>query len=219
MPCQENILRFYYGLYHKLVYVYSSYKSKRTMEKQLTQKESLEIIHAMVQQSRQRVGENGVFYLLWGYAALIAALAHYLLLQAGIQNPWMSWVLMPVAGVLSGIIGYRKSQQATVLTHVDTAMVYLWGAFLIVLITVLSFSGQIGFTGSYPVVILLYGLGTFVSGGILRFKPLIFGGIICWICGIAAMFSAFDVQLLLMAGAILCGYIVPGHLLYAQRND
>jgi len=189
------------------------------MEKQLTQKESLEIIHAMVQQSRQRVGENGVFYLLWGYAVLIAALAHYILMQSGYENPWMSWILMPVAGILSGIIGYRKGQSKTVRTHVDTAMAYLWGAFLVVLLTVLTFSGQIGFAGSYPVVILLYGLGTFVSGGILRFKPLIIGGIICWISGIVAMFSPFDMQLLIMAGAIFCGYIVPGHLLYAQRND
>lgn len=189
------------------------------MEKQLTQKESLEIIHAMVLQSRQRVGENGVFYLLWGYAVFIAALAHYILLQSGYENPWISWILMPIAGVLSGIIGYRKGKNAKVYTHVDTAMAYLWGAFTVVLITVLTFSGHIGFTGSYPVVILLYGLGTFVSGGILRFKPLIIGGIICWISGIVAILSSFDMQLLIMAGAILCGYIVPGHLLYAQRND
>lgn len=201
------------------LFTFVSTLSLLKMEKQLTQKESLEIIHAMVQQSRQRVGENGVFYLLWGYAVLIAALAHYILLQTGFENPWMSWFLMPLAGILSGIIGYRKGQNTTVRTHVDTAMAYLWGAFVVVLITVLTFSGQIGFTGSYPVVILMYGLGTFVSGGILRFKPLIIGGIICWICGIVAMFSAFELQLLIMAGAIFCGYIVPGHLLYAQRND
>ncbi len=188
------------------------------MEKQLTQKESLDIIHAMVQQSRQRVGENGVFYLLWGYSVFLAALGYYFLQQSGFENPWMTWFLMPVAGVASGIIGYRKSKTATVRTHVDTAMAYLWGAFVVVLITVLAFSGIIGYTASYPVVVLLYGLGTFVSGGILRFKPLIIGGIICWICGIVAILVTFENQLLIMSAAIFFGYIIPGHLLYMQRN-
>lgn len=53
----------------------------------------------------------------------------------------------------------------------------------------------------------------FVSGGYLRFKPLIIGGICNWIIAIVATYVEFDIQLLLLALAVLVGYIIPGHML------
>jgi hypothetical protein len=188
------------------------------MKEELSHQQSLDIIQAMVSQSRRRIADDGVYYLLWGYSVLAAALTHYLLLQNGFEKPWLAWLLMPVAGIISGIIGYRKGKSAVVKTHIDHAMGYVWAGFVVVLISVLVFSGKIGFAATYPVVLLLYGLGTFISGGLLRFKPLLWGGVCCWLCGLVAMYTAFDQQLLLMALAIVCGYIVPGHLLYSRRN-
>jgi hypothetical protein len=56
-------------------------------------------------------------------------------------------------------------------------------------------------------------LGTFVSGMILKFKPLVIGGVLCWLLTIVSLFVNFDYQLLLAGAAILCSYIIPGHLL------
>ena len=64
-----------------------------------------------------------------------------------------------------------------------------------------------------PVVIVLYGMPIFLSGIILKFKPLIFGGIGCWIIAAISPFIDIEFQLLLTAGAIICGWIIPGYLL------
>jgi hypothetical protein len=90
---------------------------------------------------------------------------------------------------------------------------YLWGGFSVVLFITILASIKYGFEITYPMLIWLYGLGTFVSGGILRFSPLVWGGVMAWIIGIAAIFLPFEQQLLCVAGAILFSYIVPGHLL------
>jgi hypothetical protein len=61
-------------------------------------------------------------------------------------------------------------------------------------------------------------MGLFLSGGALKFAPLIVGGIFCWICGAAAFciekFCGQNIYLLLiLAAAVLGGYIIPGYML------
>jgi hypothetical protein len=64
----------------------------------------------------------------------------------------------------------------------------------------------------------LYGLGTFVSGLLLKFRPLIICGIINWILAMIAVKFDFDSQMLFGAAALLISYIIPGHLLAMKKN-
>jgi hypothetical protein len=99
-------------------------------------------------------------------------------------------------------------------------MASLWtgvGISFFVLTVIISTSKQ-GWMFSYPFFILLYGLGTYISGRILQFRPLLVGGIINWILACIAAFVHYDYQMLLAAIAILTSYIIPGHLLAAKKN-
>lgn len=75
-------------------------------------------------------------------------------------------------------------------THIDIAIIYLWYGFLFAILVILAFSigGKIPWEMSNVLIIVMYGLGTFVSGGILKFRPLIIGGICCWIIALGAFF-------------------------------
>ncbi len=184
------------------------------MEKNLNEKESLALIHSMIAGTRSNLRENSVFYLLWGWAVFISALVHYLLIALDNPMSWLVWLIaMPLAGIASIFIGRKQDREAVVKTHLDRALIYLWGGFTVVLFIALGASVKFGFEITYPILIWLYGLGTFVSGGILRFRPLVWGGIVAWMIGAAAIFLPFEQQLLAVAGAILFSYIVPGHLL------
>jgi hypothetical protein len=81
---------------------------------------------------------------------------------------------------------------------------------------VLGFMGRSGPENVYPMVLVLYGIATFVSGGVLQFRPLVIGGICCWVLAVAAMFLPFEYQLLALAAAVAAAYIVPGYLLSKQ---
>jgi hypothetical protein len=65
-------------------------------------------------------------------------------------------------------------------------------------------------------VLVMYGMPTFLSGVILRFKPLRIGGIACWLLAIAAMFTDYQYQLLLLALAVIAAWIIPGFILRAK---
>jgi len=68
-------------------------------------------------------------------------------------------------------------------------------------------------------ITLLTGIPTFMTGQIMRFRPLIIGGILFWVAGIL-MHITSDALILtaLYCGAMLCGYIVPGFMLMRQEN-
>jgi hypothetical protein len=67
-------------------------------------------------------------------------------------------------------------------------------------------------------VTVLTGLPTFATGAILRFKPLIIGGILFWCIGAAGFFVPGTEGALLYVGAMFFGYIVPGYLLKRQED-
>ena len=68
-------------------------------------------------------------------------------------------------------------------------------------------------TSVFPFFIMMYGLGTFVSGSILQFRPLVIGGIIAWALAIGAVYVEYDYQMLFGAAAILVSYIIPAYML------
>jgi hypothetical protein len=188
-------------------------------ENTLTEKESLALISKMIQSAKTSIRDDGIFYLLWGWAVFIAALSQFFLLQSGFGYPWIGWaILMPLCAVVVMLIGWKRDKAGPkVRTFVGDFLGHLWMAFGVSLFIVL-FMGNVDQDNVYPIVIILYGIGTYVSGGALKFMPLKIGGIICWILAVATMWITFEYQLLILAAAVLLAYIIPGYLL-SKRYD
>ncbi|MEQ8624889.1 MAG: hypothetical protein RJQ00_03300 [Vicingaceae bacterium] len=191
------------------------------METQNTGEKQLKLIEEMIASAKVKASEGSIYYLIWGWLVLIAAACHFILLNyTSYQNHWIAWpILMALGGIISGIVGFRQEKKATIKTYVDRAMGYLWGAVGITLFVVLIAMIKLGPLVAYPILIFLYGIGTFVSGGILKFKPLVIGGIACWVIGSIAVYVNFSDQLILLATAIVVSYLIPGHLLAAKKEE
>lgn len=186
-------------------------------EKPLSGPESLALISEMIQAAKQDLSDNSYDLLLWGWLVLAAALSHFALLQTTYDKPWLAWpVLMGLGTVLAFVNGARRGKRERVRTAQGDFMTFLWSGFGVMLLFLLGVGVFQGWGLAYPLIIALYGLGTFATGGALRFRPLIWGGAACWLLATVAFRATFDVQLLLVAAAVLVSYIVPGHLLRNQ---
>lgn len=187
------------------------------MEKQT---EQIELIESMIANAKGNIGDSSVFYLLWGWLVIVAAATNYALLNfSDYQYHWIAWpILMSVGAIASFIIGIRNNKEQKVKTYIDTSLNYLWGGFGFAILAVLIAMVEFGPQKVYPILIFLYGFGTFTSGGILKFKPLIFGGIACFVIGSIAVYASFSEQLILLSLSIIVSYIIPGHLLAAAKN-
>lgn len=187
------------------------------MEKQMNQEESIAIIRRMIDNAKSAYQESGTIYLIWGWVVLVASLTHFVLLEmTDFKHPYAAWLLIIVGIVASIVQGIQDNSKQTVSTFVDDFMKYIWSAFGVTLTIVLVFMGKIGMESTYPIVLLIYGIGLYISGGALQFRPLILGGIACWAIAVVAFFFPFNIQLLLLALAVALGYIIPGHMLQAK---
>jgi len=178
----------------------------------LTEQESLHVIMNMIQAAKTGFHDNSFYFLLWGWLVFVASISHYTLLMMEKEYAAAAWMLMPLGAVITMVYSYRQSRERHVRTYVQEFIRYVLIAFLVCLCIVLVFQSKLGLN-TYPMVMLVYGIWLFISGGAIRFKPLMAGGIINWMFAICALFVDFKMQLLFLATAVLLGYIIPGYLL------
>lgn len=181
-------------------------------ENKFTEQESLAVIMNMIQTAKTNIRDESFYFLLWGWLVFSASLSNYFLIKYNSGYASMAWMLMPVGGIITAIYGFRQHKQQKVKTYVDEFMKYVLIAFLTSLCIILLSMQKLGLN-TYPMILIVYGIWLFVSGGVIRFSPLLAGGIINWLFAIAAFFVPFEIQLLFLAIAVLLGYIIPGYLL------
>ncbi len=193
------------------------------MKTTFNEQDSIRVITEMIENSKSNLKDNSFFYLLWGWLVLIASVSNFVLLKMGYYElSWIPWaVLMSGGGIVSGIAGHRLGKKAKAKTMFDTTMSFLWGGFVITLFIILftAGSGNISWKASNVLIIALYGLGTFVSGGLLKFKPLIIGGILSWAIAIATLFTPEIYSLLMVGLSIVVAYLIPGYMLKSKEKS
>lgn len=188
-------------------------------EKPLNEIESLALISSMIKKTQGTLQDNGFYFLLWGWLVFVASVGQYALVKLGMpdesQYTWA--ILMPLGGLISGIRGWKDGKKRTVKTYTDEMLQYSSFAFMAALVIVLVFmSIQGGWELAYPMIMMVYGMWLFISGGALKFKPLIIGGLINFACAIGGFYIHTIELILLLSFAVLAGYIIPGHMLNAK---
>ena len=185
-------------------------------EKELTQEESLRIIHEMISAAKNDVKADSFIFLLWGWLVFVASIAQFILVIMEKDYNSMPWMLMPFGGLVTILYSIRKGKRDKTKTNVTESLKYTWIAFTAALFIIMFFN-TMEIWQVLPCIMVLYGMGLFLSGGAIKFKPLIWGGVFCWACAIGGFYVQNYYQLLILAGAVFGGYIVPGYLL--QMNN
>ena len=159
------------------------------METNFDQTESLKLIHEMISKAKQSFSKINFYFLLWGWILLLAGLSEYILGQ--VLHSEYYYIGWPVGGILGGIIasvhGTRQAQKGGQSSYLDKVYAYLWSAFVVTMLILIVSTVSHGWNpGSF--IIVLTGLPTFVTGGIMKFKPLVIGGIFFWVVGLFSFF-------------------------------
>jgi hypothetical protein len=181
-------------------------------EKQLSQEESLRIIHEMIAAAKNDVKADAFIFLLWGWLVFVASIAQFILVNLHVSWNSIPWMLMPVGGIITAVYSFKQGKKDRTKTNVTESLKYTWIAFTVALLIIIFFNSM-NYLQVLPIIMALYGMGLFLSGGALQFKPLMFGGVFCWVCAVAGFEIQNMYQLLILATAVLGGYIIPGYLL------
>jgi hypothetical protein len=178
----------------------------------LSANQSLDIITGMIEKARGNVQQNRLHFILWGLVIAAANLGMFALLQVDYPRPYLVWLITIPAWIVSMFYGIKQGQKARVVTHIDRTTMWLWISFGISVFILVFFGYTIKWNLN-PVILLISAIPTLVSGIVIRFRPLVLGGVSLWFFGIICFLVDYEYQFLIGAVAVLVGYLVPGVML------
>ncbi len=190
-------------------------------EEKFSPEQSLQLIQAMISKTKQTMSDNSIYFLVWGWITFIACAGQFVLKHiVDYEKHYLVWLLVIVGISFSIYQGRRRDKKARVRTYIDESMKHLWGGMGISFFVLGMILTKLGWgTVVFPFYIMLYGLGTFISGNFIQFKPLVIGGISAWLLAIGSTFANYDYQMLFGAAAILISYIIPAYLLRRKEKS
>jgi len=184
-------------------------------EENFSPQDSLRLIQSMITKTKQDISGNSIYFLVWGWITFIGCTGEFVLKHIyHYEKHYQVWGLTVVGIIFSIWYSNKEAKRRKVKTYVGDSIKHLWigmGIAYFVLSMILSKTGwdkQV-----FPFFILLYGLGTFISGSIIQFRPLVVGSIIAFVLAIVSAYAEYDYQMLFGAAAILFSYIIPAYLL------
>ncbi len=184
-------------------------------DQEFSAQSSMQLIESMINKAKNRFNENGHLYLLWGWTIFICSIASFISIYffEGNYIPYI-WMATWVVVIYQTFYLIRRKKNTTVRTYTDEINGYVWVVFVIMggLFSFALVKAQ-RFELINTAVLILYGMPTFLSGVILRFRPLMMGAVCCWVLAMISMVIAPVFSFLLLTIAVIAAWIIPGYLL------
>jgi len=182
------------------------------MEQSMNKQHSLALIEEMINKAKNNFSESGTLFLLWGFVILVCSVTQFIgSFFLKYENASTIWMLTWLASIFQIFYLRRQHKIKKVRTYTDDILKYMWITFIVcfvLLVFILIF--QRSYVSIIPAILVVYGIPTFLSGIILKFKSLVIGGLCCWILAALCVFTGWDYQQLYIAAAGILAWIIPG---------
>lgn len=200
-------------------------------EKKLNERESLELITRMIQETKNKleVGDGNVL-LIWGYVSVCTAILVYVMIMLTGNNPLVNWLwfLIPLIGY--GVMQKQKRKETGVKSHsssyVDKISAGIWKNVSIIaclfgtICMAFMFCGYNCWVLMFAYAFIIIGFGSIAQGVIIREQSLTFGGLFsiaaggvvasCAICDIP-IYITWAIPLYILCFILMM--IIPGHII------
>ncbi len=188
--------------------------------------QSLLVIKEMIKVSKNKLKRDGILFIVWGwlffYKSIMGYVERKFLLTSQIQKliNYLEFVLL--IACVAFTIYYLLKQRKKIQTYIGISLRYVWVSLFVcmVLVNLVQFNvlHSINFELQHPVFMVLMAFAVTVTGGILRYRLIIIGGVIFGALALTASYLKIQEQLLIESVAWITAFIIPGHILYANRE-
>jgi len=206
-------------------------------DKELSHEESLKLISSMIGQAKDAYHDTGIGAMLWGIVIAICSIVKFTEIHFDYRLPFDIFLLTIVAIIPQIIISAKeqRNRNRSVKTYDEVFLKYIWIGFGIAIFLLIFINNAVfqswqpvakeytALTGNAPsfrfsefvpaYFLLLYGLPTFITGTACHFKPMLWGGIFCWVCCLITLYSNTETDMLLTALSALVAWFFPGLLM------
>ena len=198
-------------------------KTKQSNLDSFDENQSIQVIREMIEVSKKNFRNDGILFILWGWIFFISALVRFLLRALVITQEIALYtnkallVLLIIGIIIS--INYIYNRRLVVRTYTGQILRYLWGAIIFLNLYILLFQLKANMNIDWILsqYMLMLALGTFVTGGILKFKPLIYSSTSFIVLAQVGFFLHNEFSILIAAASFITGLVIPGYILYLKR--
>jgi hypothetical protein len=182
-------------------------------EKEMTSQESLELITHMIHRARRDYLDSGLSALLWGSVIPFCCLVAF-------ANAWLQWPalqyvwFLTIAAVIPQIvIAVREAKARKHRRYEEDHMGGIWISFAIAVFLLGFVFGRYPAANEPAVYLTLYGVPTFATGYVRSFRPMLLGGIACWVMAVLSLYAGYPYTLLCLTAGALLAWFIPGLIL------
>jgi hypothetical protein len=194
---------------------------------ELTPEESFQIINKAISNIKISYKEYAGIFLLWGWILALASFSNFIILkvlhnrevygQMGFYSLG-NWLVFAIIGfVFMYLMGRKINKEKKVYSHLERNIKSVWWVALasFAIATVLCIKLEIN---PPPIMLLIAGFATTTSGLLIKYRPVIIGGMAFFLFSIASTFVANAYIALIVCAAIICGYLIPGYFLRSAKE-
>jgi predicted neutral ceramidase superfamily lipid hydrolase len=202
--------------------------NEEKMEKNsLTPEESLAIIGKSITNFKMNYKESAKIFLLWGWILTFASISNFIIIKI-LHNKeayesmglfsLLNWVVFAIIGYIVLFFLNRKiDKDKKVYSYLENYIKKLWIVTAVSFFIAIILCIQLEITPP-AIMLLIAGIATTTSGLLIKFKPMIIGGMSFFIFSIATTFVSNEYLSLIVGAAIICGYLIPGYLLKSAKE-
>ncbi len=182
-------------------------------DKPMSESESLALITAMINKAKCDYEDTGMSTLLWGGVITICSLVNFAGIQLKINGTGNIWLLTYVAVVVQVFIAIRERRRKKFTMHEDSAMGGIWISFGAAMFMFSYYTSIFNVPSANTIFLIAYGIPTFATGYTRRFRPMLWGGLACWVFAIASMYTPPPYILLYSSASAQLAWFIPGLIL------
>ena len=180
-----------------------------------TQQQSLDLINEMISKAKKSYTTKGIASIVWGTLITFCGLVNWVEIHFE-KHFGDVWLLTLIALFPQVYFSIKEKRSKNFIAHNEITTNYIWIAFTLSMFITSFYFSHFSLGNVSTLIMMLFGVPTFIIGGMNNFKPMIFGGILCWVASVISIFTPLETDLLLMAACGLFAWLIPGVILWSR---
>ena len=194
----------------------------KTLNKMKTKEEQIEIISTVINSTKENLKPLSVNFIFWGILIVVMSLIHYSLpqyIQYTEYSSLLFWTILPILGIIYTVVYNIKIRKVIGYeTYLNRVIKIIWGIFNLswLVIIVVSLNGV---NNPVPEILFLLSTTLITTGIIIKFKPIVIGGILLMLFTVYINFNPNINFFIVNIIGVSLGMLIPGISLYISKVD
>jgi hypothetical protein len=184
--------------------------------------DQIQLINDTISKTKDNLKSSAPNFIFWGALITMMSVIHYVFPEAVQKTRYSAllyWILIPIVGmVLTIIYNIKTHKKKGYETHIGRALKIIWGVFNMAWVLLIVISA-IKYQNPVHSILFLLGVILLITGLLIRFNPITFGGLVVITCSILLVYSPSVSPMLINGIAALLGLFFPGLALFYSKSN